>query len=344
MAFLSASRACFLLLVAIGITSGPMAFGGEQLCDNLGSICICSEPFQMTGFMGGPDFWNPNDTSLKECSAEQGVTGGAVVRTSNTITVSSDATALAALPAGSQVKRFVRANDNHEGTFTAGNGVPISSSVARLAARFYIYHTPTFDFQGEGTCYNSKQAQLDGGVVIDFMGADSNFHTYNYLQFSPAVDCCMSGPGPNGISAASMKGKWIRHEIILTRRSGPGFRLQLYIKNISDGTPEQLVIDTAMDSRVNNLTPPKLMSAILSNNHRWSGDIAGNSCRGWIGLSHYLMAGWGTDNGQRIGPSLEFEGTGAPAPSPSPDTTPPSVTILSPTSGSNVARGTPGSF
>jgi len=50
------------------------------------------------------------------------------------------------------------------------------------------------------------------------------------------------------------------------------------------------------------------MSAILSNNHRYSGS---GSCRGWIGISHYMMAGWTTNAGQRIGLALEIESPGS---------------------------------
>ena len=102
-----------------------------------------------------------------------------------------------------------------------------------------------------------------------------------------------------------------------TNRSGPGFRLQSFMKNVTDNAAELPVFDNAIDSRVNNLTPPKLMSTILSNNHRVS---FGGSCRGWIGLSHYMMAGWTTNSGQRIGAASEIEGGGGPQ-----DTVPPAV-------------------
>ena len=43
------------------------------------------------------------------------------------------------------------------------------------------------------------------------------------------------------------------------------------------------------------------------------------TCGGWLGFSYYMMAGWDTDTGQRIGPAVEIEGgadttaPGAPA-------------------------------
>jgi hypothetical protein len=288
------------LLLAAGVRAE------EQRCADLGASCVCSEPLNTTTFAGGPDFWNPADSTTKQCSVESAVTGGAIVRTSNTITSSADATALAALPAGHAVSRFVRANNDHTGTFFVGNGVRVNSSLVRLAARWYIWHTPTFDFKGEGSCDNSKIAQFDNGALVDYTGG---FHTYGYDSFSPSVDCCVSGPGPNAfIPTSQMKGKWWRFEIVMTNRSGPSFDFKMYGKNITDDGPELTILDLSSRSSVSNLTPPSLMSAILSNNHRYS---PSGGCRGWIGISHYMMAGWTTNAGQRIGGAAEVETPGS---------------------------------
>ena len=163
----------------------------------------------MNGFTSGPDFWNPNDTNTKECSVEPASIGGAIVRTSNTISISTDGAAMGAFPSGKSVARFVRAEDNHQGTFFAGNGVPVSASFVRLAARWYIYRTPTFDFEGEGSCNNSKQSQQDGGLVTDY-NTGAGFHMFNFTTWSPALDCCVSGPAINNPPVAGMKGKWWR--------------------------------------------------------------------------------------------------------------------------------------
>jgi hypothetical protein len=281
------------------------AAAAEQRCNDLGTSCVCSEPLNTTTFAGGPDFWNPADSTTKQCSVEAGSPGGAIVRTSNTITSSADATALAALPPGHSVSRFVRANDSHTGTFFVGNGTQVSSTFVRLAARWYIWHTPTFDFKLEGSCDNSKIAQLDHGALVDFT---QSFHTYNYLNFTPGVDCCVTGPGPNAsVPSSQMKGKWWRFEIVMANRSGPNFDLKMYGKNVTDNGPELTLIDLDARASVSNLTPPGLMSTILSNNHRFS---AAGTCRGWIGISHYMMAGWTTNAGQRIGLASEIESGG----------------------------------
>lgn len=304
------------VLMATTLDLPLQSYAAEQRCNTLGSNCICSEPFNTTTYADGPDFWNPADSTTKECSVEAAVIGAAIVRTSATIVGSNDATAMAALPAGHAVSFFVRANDDHQGTFFAGHGLTVSSSFVRLAARFYIYHTPLFDYEGEGSCNNSKQVELNNDSRIDY-NTGAGFHTYNYLKFSPPIDCCVSGPAVTQPSVAGFKGKWVRHEIVITNRSGPAYRLRSFMKNVTDNTPEVAVIDTDLDSRVNNLTPPSLMSMIRSNNHRFS---ATGACRGWIGLSHYMMAGWSTDTGQRIGAASEVESGAGSSPPAAPAT------------------------
>jgi len=274
----------------------------EQRCAELGANCICSEPLNTTTFTGGPPSWNPADSTTKQCSAE-GVAGGAIARNTRDLAGSSDATALAALPAGHSVSHFLRAGDGHSGIFFVGNGGGVSSSFVRLAARWYIWYTPVFDFKAEGSCENSKIAELNNNARIDYT---VGFHTYNYLEFSPSIDCCVSGPGPShSLPSSQLKGKWWRYEVVMTNRSGPNFGLQMYGKNVTDDGPELTIIDLSVDKRVSNLTPPSLMSAILVNNYRQG------TCRGWLGISHYMTAGWTTNAGQRIGPAAEIESPGS---------------------------------
>jgi hypothetical protein len=95
----------------------------------------------------------------------------------------------------------------------------------------------------------------------------------------------------------------------------------MYGKNVTDNQPEVTIIDLATNSSVANLRPPVLMSTINSNNHRWS--PSGSGCAGFRGISHYIMAGWTTNSGQRIGAAAEIEsGSGGGG---STDTVPPSA-------------------
>lgn len=280
----------------------------EARCTELGSGCICSEILDSASYIESPtDFWRASDASAKPCS--QDGTGRPVVRTA-TVAGTNDATMLAALPAGATVSYALWPDeDEHEGTFFVGNGDAVSGTLVRLAARWYIYHTPVFDFKLEGTCDNSKIAELNNGSLVDY--TTPNFHTYNYTTWSPSVDCCVSGPGPdNNVPSADMKGNWWRFELVITNRSGPDYRLQMYGKNVTDDEAEIEMIDLWDNASVDNLTPPSLMSMLLSNNHRFA---AAGVCRGWLAISYYMMAGWTSDAGQRIGAASEIEG-GAPPP------------------------------
>ena len=256
-----------ILLSALSVLWATNAQAEEQRCAGLGANCICNEPLQMTGFNYlGDGKWDPTDSITKECKM-----GGvaAIQRNAQDVQASSDATALAALPAGHGVARFVRAANNHEGMYYVGRNGPVDAKYVRIAARWYIYRSPTFDFQGESTCNNSKIAQLDGGLVSDYMGGSGMYHMYNYVTWSPAIDCCMWGPGGNPAqTSAQFKGKWWRYEIVVTNRAGPGVNVVFYVKNVTDNRPEFKIADMSQDSRVNNLTPPTLMSTITSNNHR----------------------------------------------------------------------------
>jgi List-Bact-rpt repeat protein len=293
--------------------SGAVA-GQEQRCADIGTACICSEPLNMTGFSPpGPDFWNPNDSTTKECTVEAVVMGGAVVRTSSTITVSTDATVLSALPSHS-IARFLRANNNHQGTLTIGNGLAVSSSLVRVAARWYQYYTPDFQFAGEGSCDNAKITQGDNDVKLNWEAGGST-QVYNFLEGTPSVDCCLSGPlAVGGVqnTAAAHKGKWIRHEVVMTNRAGPGFRIQSFWKNITNGQAEVAVIDSIQNAAIANWTPNSLMSAIMVNAHRFSAADSINGCQGNYGFTHYMYAGWTTNAGQRIGSASAVEGSVPP--------------------------------
>src|SRR5262245_21574407 len=71
--------------ILLPVWAGNVA-AAEQRCNDLGTSCVCSEPLNTTTFAGGPDFWNPADSTTKQCSVEAASPGGAIVRTSNTIT------------------------------------------------------------------------------------------------------------------------------------------------------------------------------------------------------------------------------------------------------------------
>jgi len=312
-----------IVLAALSLLWATGAHAEEQRCAGLGTNCICSEPLQMTSFTPLTDnFYNPTDSTTKECkgSVSQPV-GSALWRQRSALSASTDATAMAALPSGHGVQRFLRSTDDHQHGWWVGHNVDVPASFVRIAARWYIYRTPTFDFNQEGTCINTKIAQM--GAANESAGKNHQvinwapgMQVYNFLHGTPSLDCCLSGPAKVWLTSAEQKGKWWVYEIAITNRAGPAYRTEMWARNVTDNGNEKKVIDTAIDSRVNNWTPPatSLVSGIRVNNHRYGG--TSGTCRGWIGISHYLMAGWTTNAGQRIGPALEIEGANIPKPPP----------------------------
>jgi hypothetical protein len=272
-------------------------------------------------------WWNPNDSTTKQCNGE-GVSpgGGVVIRNSSDFAISTDATALSRLPAGGTVARFFAGTPGHGGIFYIGHTLSASDPTARAAMRWYRYYSPDFVFANEGGCHASKIAQIQYNGIIDAHG-DSTPGLYGYQAspgWSPDLDCCGHGPGEEvSITprSAGWAGSWLRFEVIVGNRSGsPGLYVQMYVKNITTNGPEQKLIDTTIpgpnfaqnwtSQAATQLTPPGRVDSVMVNAYRQ--DV----CPGWDGFSHFMVAAWDTDAGQRIGPAVEVEGGGGPLASP----------------------------
>lgn len=190
------------------------------------------------------------------------------------------------------------------------------SGKKRLAYRWYIYHSPDFQFAGEGTAQNAKFAQFyNTGLLFD--NSSGPVHMYNFLDWTPAQDCCVSGPGTSNVTAQEWKGKWWRAEVVVTNPDGKGLTnpgsgpvMKLYLKNVTDNTPEITAIDTSLPGTQLNPTtnfrnpPVNYFTGVQANHYRQNG---GN---GFEAISSYVAAAWDTDAGQRIGPAYEVEGRG----------------------------------
>jgi hypothetical protein len=290
------------------------AFGTEQRCDGLGRDCVCSEPFNTTTYKRVSSSWyDPGDRQTKGCTVERGLPiGTAVARNDADVRGGTDPTALATLPAGHQVAAFLRAMDGHVGIFVAGHaGLP---NQPRIAARWYLYHTPDFDFTGDGGCQNSELLAFgyagQGALAKSF----GYVQMYNFLNWSAAEDCCWSGPGPQNVTKQDWRGKWYRVEVVVTNPAGPGTNVEVYVRNVTDNGPELKVVDLSqpcpwcgpgggwMPSPT--LTPPAPINTFATNHYRQG------VCKGWVGVSHYLAAAWDTNAAQRIGPAPEVEPAG----------------------------------
>jgi len=287
------------------------SFPAEQRCDQLGTNCVCSEPFNTNNLPVVNTFWkNPADSTSKECASADTAGGALEANPVSKIIPRNDGQLVNALPPGHSLQWAVGGTNGHLGIFFAGNTHNSATFTKRLAARFYIYHSTDFQFAQEGVCTNSKLMQFTGPNSL----LDKSFgyiHMYNFLAsdgWSPAQDCCFNGPGPNqgAIQKADWRGNWWRLEAIYINRAGPNWRFLLYAKNVTTNGPEYTIVDTAASGTQlvggANMSPPRRQDTMNMNNYRETG------CNGWLAFSHYMMAGWDTDQGQRIGPANEIEG------------------------------------
>jgi hypothetical protein len=250
--------------------------------------------------------------------------GAAVVRNEPfDLIASPNAAALSRLPAGHRVTRFLSGPQNHRGIWFTGHQMPDAVTFAkRIAFRYYIYHSPDYSFgnptDGFYGC-NAKLHQFSAGLLTDF--TFGYLHNYNFTTWNPPQNCCLSGPGPDNANTSipDWLNRWWRIEVVMVNRNaantGQHWRQQIYLKNVTDGLPEKLVIDTDAAGTelnpVNPRIPPEVMTKLLINLYR--GENTANQCFGFKGISHYMVAGWDTDAGQRIGASSEIEGAGASA-------------------------------
>ena len=152
------------------------AVAAEQHCDELGAGLRLFRAVQHRVVRRRPRLLEPGrQHDSKECSAEPAVSSAAPSsarprRSSGPTTRRRcrgfPPLSLSLSPA-TGVTRFLTANNNHEGTFAAGNGVPPSAaSFVRLAARWYVYHSPNFAFKTDSAspCQNTKIMEFDADL------------------------------------------------------------------------------------------------------------------------------------------------------------------------------------
>ncbi len=314
-----------LQCLALGIVVLACSFNAdaaEQRCNDLGANCVCSEPLQATTYAnyGTNSHWNPNDSTNLECNGE-GLPGAAVVRNAGAtvdLLASANATALARLPSSHRVQRFLAGPQNHKGVWFAGHTMPDSTTFAkRIAMRYYIYHSTDYTFSNPADTSlgcNAKLLQFDAGLLGDV--THGSIHMYNFTTWPRPQDCCFEGPGPSGnnLARSDWLNKWWRVEVVMVNRNaastGQHWRMQIYIKNVTDGAAEKLVVDTDASGTQLNPVNPRIPSAVMSKLlvNLYRGQNVDNQCFGWEGISHYMIAGWNTDAGQRIGAAAEIEG------------------------------------
>ena len=340
MLFIKLSLAAFFALLVFSVTDSDSA---EQRCNALGADCACSEPLNTNSAPKVSTSWyNPSDSTTKECKGETGV-GAPITRNAEAPLFTADSQALAALPSGHTVTNVMRGADGHVGIFFINNGNQFSAPYPkRFAVRFYRYYSPNYEFAGEASCQNSKLTETIGPGHPHGDNGQGALGWYDFTGFtSPTVpDCCSKGPGNNfNFYKNYFRGKWTRHEIVVVNPAGgsPGNGLYFlhYVKDITNNGPEYVAVDSRIaggagvfgpsawpSSQQSGFTPSSPIRGIAANNYRQG------TCKGYSAWSHYMVASWSTDAGQRIGAASEIEGgAGAPPPPTSVPSAPSSLIV-----------------
>ena len=301
----------------------------EQLCKELGGNCVCSEPFNAPSYTYRPPNYYFNDSD-KPCSLE--ATGSGLARNSSDLFMTNDRAIVGRLT--SAPIYVVRGPEGHVNLWNVGHFFnDVTRFMKRMAYRWYVYYSPNFEFAFEGSCTNTKLVQMGDTTNIGatLTPTPNGIQMYNFWNWAPLnSDCCWVGPsvGDHGPRTYDeWRGRWWRLEVVVTNRQGGaspnGVRVQLYLKNVTDKAAERLVIDTyGSDYRGANpyvphddFTFPSPLANMRPSLHRET-RTPGTVCKGYNALSHYILTGWDTDVGQRIGPALEIEGDATPPAAP----------------------------
>lgn len=300
------------LLNLIGVTG---ANAEEERCTELGTNCICSEPLNSTITRQPNSWYNPDDSTTKQCNIEgSGYPGYAVTRNSGDLWMSSESALLNALPSGHGVQKALRAPEGYTGMWFIGHSHGYYSTDVgpffrkRVAMRFYRYYSSNYEMNNyypnlpqNPLC--EQRGKLIENDIISVTSHGGGFTAYNFYNFTPGKDCCFDTQ-VNWPRLEDLRGKWWRFEAVWTNIAGPGWNLVLYIKNVTANTPEQKVLDVSQWPFWSSaFTPPKTGPLLL----KASGYTQG-TCAGFTAFSHFMLAGWDTDEGQRIGSAREVEG------------------------------------
>jgi hypothetical protein len=322
------------------------AANGEARCDVLAGNCICAESLQATTFNhpGNPDFWDPTDSTSKECTEQ--VTDAPIVRAAQDLPSTSnntDATMMARLPAGHSVTRVLTHPTTTQSNFYVGAGVSVRDSAFTKHAAFrgYVYHSPAYNFASEEPGCHSKF--LEGfvgswhienatGHLAMYQFANGNWGGPNPL--GPGFDCC-TGEAPGtaiSLTEADWKGRWIRVEAHVVNRAGgdspDGVRHKVYLKDVTNpaaglsptqlnGGEEWVGADWTVESEPtlrpweawDDITSSPAQATLSFNLYRGFTDLPDTvTCNGFRGATYIMAAGWNTDAGERIGSALEVEG------------------------------------
>jgi len=347
-----------LFFVCVSFSTEALA-ANEALCATLGVNCICSEPLNTNSWVdrNGQSFYDPSDTTVsdKQCSSSGVAVGAAYEQSPGAIRLFGAARGsgdpmFSALPNLSpSVQYLTRTQQNDGGGFLGSKLNYAVNPSARVGIRIYKYYSNDYVFTGSyppdlPLCNSAKVMQVgyNGAATSGPMIADHDDNTAFYdieqsLQWSINSNGCCTGPGPGNnrqpLTEAQRRGKWVKWELYMnnTRTTGVATTFEVWETLIDPvnaaNNIEVKYVDTSVPKDFPNganwttalattLHPLADMTDFSVNMFRSNN---GNVCTGYAGYTHFLMAAWNTNAGQRIGAAVEIEGGGAGS-----DTTPPS--------------------
>lgn len=301
------------------------ADAAEARCDELGANCICSEPLNTNSMGRSGAYYNPGDSTTKECRGELG-TAQSFYYNGTMTAVGAGSESFDALPAGRTISYVWRAPDGNIGTigpwhFFSGSTPPFRN----IAVRFYAYLSPTWSWNNEfADCGRGKFWYWGSATNPNMMwqqsvGTGQAWGIANFLATSSGADCCNTGPyavPTPSFTGASFKGRWTRLEIVFENANTNGIIFRLYKQTLGVDGQNVLVIDSSRDSRFANIT--MVGGALAAVKATLYGE---RSCSGYGAFSHFMVAGWdGQYAGQLIGAASEIESVAADSTAPNPPT------------------------
>lgn len=319
----------------------------EQRCNELGSVCQCSERLDTNAFAWdntpqASEEVNPTDTNSKQCRGGKAIQVGEQNGNSAQITYLLP-TAETGMPAVNSVNYVWRWNRGQGYILGYGN-TPLQPSTKRLCYRHYLRMSPNYDGGNIATdptspnCDAGKFNQQKWSQTYDLQSGSAGCAGRN-CDFAWGVPGWPGFSQPGNVFPADIDfnysdcyGQWCRFETCVSGDFAGGtgnFFAEGYIRRLSDGKQRNW--------RRYNLGAgnPGLNMGVapwIVNGFRGDANDPGTCTNGfpqdatnrgaWREVSYLMQAEWPVDvSGTFIGPAREIEGAAGSPPPPPPGST-----------------------
>lgn len=286
-----AKSKCKLALFSSLLFLSVSSFAQEQRCNELTSNCICSAA--LTGPIVNRDTINEtfgvDPPSAKPCGGRGGeATSFGEGNLAWDVFNNTDPAVLALLPNGSSAPGFLAIPESVTDGFMGGGFPGINGQCGTWAIRWYHYR--------------SVDWRMDGGTGKQFMYWINSANQWARHDLSSS-DTKLVPPEGTGLGEIrgpiGPNGKWHRYEFVWENcKSNAVYKV--YEKNVTDNTPEQVILN------VGPISLPILPTIMTLNVNRQWGTQFEQGSEGWL---YFMIAAW-DQPGQRIGPAYEIEGGG----------------------------------